>query len=78
VYKRASHNPNARVSPNYSIVEDLSQTPCTMSALEVIQSCPAQRATMLYVIRATDSSNQLFMKFDTTEVKAYLHYHVAF
>jgi hypothetical protein len=37
-FKRASHNPNARAAQNYSVVEDLSQTPCAMSALEVLQS----------------------------------------
>jgi hypothetical protein len=40
-FKRASHNPNARAAQNYSVVEYLSQTPCAMSALEVLQSCPA-------------------------------------
>jgi hypothetical protein len=40
-FKKASHNPNARATKNYSVVEDLSQTPCAMSALEVLQSCPA-------------------------------------
>jgi hypothetical protein len=37
-FKRSSHNPNARAAQNYSVVEDLSQTPCVMSALEVFQS----------------------------------------
>jgi hypothetical protein len=36
-FKRASHNPNARAAQNYSVVEDLSQTPCAMSALEVLK-----------------------------------------
>jgi hypothetical protein len=40
-FKKASHNPYARVVQNYYVVEDLSQTPCTMSALEVLQSCPS-------------------------------------
>jgi hypothetical protein len=40
-FKRASHNPNARDAQKYSVVEDLSQTPCAMSALEVLQSFPA-------------------------------------
>jgi hypothetical protein len=35
-FKKASHNPNARATQNYSVVEDLSQTPCAMSALEVL------------------------------------------
>jgi hypothetical protein len=34
--KRSTHNPNARATHNYSIVEDLGQTPCVMSALEVL------------------------------------------
>ncbi|MCY6524812.1 hypothetical protein, partial [Actinobacillus pleuropneumoniae] len=36
--KRATINPNARAAQNYSIVEDLGQSPCAMSALEVLQS----------------------------------------
>ena len=35
---RCTHNLNARVSQHYSIVEDLAQAPCAMSALEVLQS----------------------------------------
>jgi hypothetical protein len=40
-FKKSSHNPNARAAQNYSVVEDLSQTPCAMSTLEVLQSCSA-------------------------------------
>ena len=40
VLKRSRHNPNARAAQNYSVVEDLGQTPCAMSALEVLQTCP--------------------------------------
>jgi hypothetical protein len=40
-FKRASHNPNTRAAQNYSVVEDVSQTPCAMSALEVLQSFPS-------------------------------------
>jgi hypothetical protein len=40
VFKKASHNPNARATQNYSVVEDFSQTPCAMFALEVLQSFP--------------------------------------
>jgi hypothetical protein len=40
-FKKASHNPNARAAHNYSVVEDLSQTPCAMFAVEVLQSFPA-------------------------------------
>jgi hypothetical protein len=33
---------------------------------------------LLSVIRVVDSSNQLVMKFDATDVKPHLPYHVAF
>jgi hypothetical protein len=36
VLKHSTHNPNARSTHNYSIVEDLGQTRCTMSTLEVL------------------------------------------
>jgi hypothetical protein len=35
-FKKASHNPKVRATQNCSLVEDLSQTPCTMSSLEVL------------------------------------------
>jgi hypothetical protein len=41
VLKCSTHNPNARATQNYSIIEDLGQTPCAMSALEVLQMCPS-------------------------------------
>jgi hypothetical protein len=40
-FKKDSHNPNTRAAQNYSVVEYLSQTPCAMSTLEVLQSCPS-------------------------------------
>ena len=36
VFKKAFHNPNARASSNYSVVEYLAQIPCAMLALEVL------------------------------------------
>jgi hypothetical protein len=46
-FKKYSHNPNERASQYYSVVEDLSQTPCAMSTLEVLQSFPSQRKDLL-------------------------------
>jgi hypothetical protein len=40
-FKKASHNPNARAAKKYSIVEDLTETPCAMFALEVLQIRPS-------------------------------------
>ena len=44
---RCTHNLNACAAQHYSIVEDLAQASCAMSALEVLQSCPSQRKALL-------------------------------
>jgi hypothetical protein len=77
-FKRASHNPNARAAQNYSVVEDLSQTPCAMSALEVLQSFPAQRKALLTALGSTNTCNPGTIMLDTTDLKPRLPYHVAF
>ena len=77
VYKWASHNPNVRVSPNYSIVEDFSQTPCAMSSLEVLQSCPSQSNALLEAIGSMDFTS-LMENFDMFDVKPCLSYNVSF
>jgi len=46
-YKRVLHHLNARAAPNYSVVEYLSQKPCAMFALKVLQRCPSQRNIFL-------------------------------
>ena len=56
VFKKTLHNPNDRVVANYFVVEDLAQTPCVMSALDVLQSCPAQRDALLAALGSMDSS----------------------
>jgi len=48
------HNPNARAAPIYLFVEDLAQTPCAMSTLEVLQIFPSQHNVLLSAIGATD------------------------
>jgi hypothetical protein len=77
-FKKASHNPNARATHNYSVVEDLSQTPYVMSALEVLQSCPSQRQTLLTALGSTKTCNPGTIKLDTTDLKPRLPYQVAF
>ena len=76
--KRPTINPNARAAQNYSIVEDLAQSPCAMSALEVIQSCLAQCSAFLTVIGATNPKNSLLITFDMTNFKKRLPHHMAF
>jgi hypothetical protein len=77
VLKHSTHNPNARATQNYSIVEDLGQTPCAMSALEVIQKCPSQRNSLLSALGDLDPSISKVIKFDITDVNPRLPYHVA-
>jgi hypothetical protein len=54
VVRKSAFNPHACVAQNYSIVEDLAQAPSVMSALEVLQSCPAQRKALLKAIGGID------------------------
>jgi hypothetical protein len=56
-FKKDSHNPNARAAQNYSVVEDLSQTPCAMSTLELLQIFPAQRKALLTTLGSTETCN---------------------
>jgi hypothetical protein len=77
-FKRASHNPNARAAHNYSVVEDLSQTPCAMSALEVLQSFRTQRKALLTALGSTETCNPGTIMLDTTDLKPRLPYHIVF
>jgi hypothetical protein len=77
-FKKYSHNPNARAAQNYSLVEDLSQTPCAMSALEVLQSFPSQRKSLLTALGSTETCNPSTIMLDTIDLKPRLPYHVAF
>jgi hypothetical protein len=77
-FKKSSHNPNTRAAQNYSVVEDLSQTPCAMSALEVLQSFPTQRKALLTTLGSTETCNPGTIMLYTTNLKPRLPYHVAF
>jgi hypothetical protein len=77
-FKKASHNRNAGAAQNYFVVEDLSQTPCAMSALEVLQSFPYQRKALLTTLGSTETCNLGTIMLDATNLKPCLPYHVAF
>lgn len=72
------HNPNARASPNYNIVDDLASAPCAMSALEVLQSCPSQRKALLSAIGACDPTDSWLITFDLDQAATHLPHQVAF
>jgi len=63
--KHTTHNPNARATQNYSVVKDLAQAPCAMSILEVLQSCPVQRSTLLSMLVVQDPINSNTISFST-------------
>jgi hypothetical protein len=77
-FKKASHNPNARAAQNYSIMEDLAQTPCAMSALEVLQSFPSQRKALLSSLGVVETTNSGMIFFYPTDYKPCLPHHVTF
>jgi hypothetical protein len=77
-FKKASHNLNARAAQNYPVMEDLAQTPCAMSSLEVLQSFPSQRKALLYSLGATDTNKSRIVVFDLTDYKPHLPHHIAF
>jgi hypothetical protein len=54
---RNVHNPQARVAHNYSLVDDLAQSPAAMSVLEVLQTCPTQRKSLLSALGAVDPAD---------------------
>jgi hypothetical protein len=52
------------VAQNYNIVEDLAHAPSVMSALEVLQTCPAQRKSLLKAIGGIDLTDMNLIVFD--------------
>jgi hypothetical protein len=64
VIQKSAFNPHTCVAQNYSIVEDMAQAPYTMSALEVLQSCPIQRKALFKVIGGINPMDTNLIIFD--------------
>jgi hypothetical protein len=62
--RRNVHNPQARAAHNYSLVDDLAQSPAAMSFLEVLQTCPTQRKSLLSAMGAVDPADTRLITFD--------------
>ena len=77
VLKNSGHNPNARDAHNYSIVEDLGQTPCVMSVLELLQSCPPQRKALLSSLGINYDNSSSVIKFETMGLQPCFPYYVS-
>jgi hypothetical protein len=71
------NNLNAQAAQHYSIVEDLAQAPCAMSALEVLQSCPSQRKALLQAIGVVDSADASLLSFDPEHSEPRLPHSIA-
>ena len=63
--RRIANNATARAAVNYSIVDDLAQTPTTMSSLEVLKTCPTQWKALLATLGVVDPSDSKLITFDT-------------
>jgi hypothetical protein len=62
--RRNVHNPQARAAHNYSLVDDLAQSPAAMSVLEVLQTCPTQWKSLLSALGAVDPADTRLITFD--------------
>ena len=62
--RRNVHNPQARAAHNYSLVDDLAQSPTAMSVLEVLQTCRTQRKSLLSAMGAVDPADTRLITFD--------------
>jgi hypothetical protein len=62
--RRNVHNPQARAAHNYNLVDDLAQSPTAMSVLEVLQTCPTQRKSLLSAMGAVDPADTRLITFD--------------
>lgn len=75
---KSSYNPNARATRHYIIVEDLVQAPSTMSTLEVLQTCPTQRKSLLFSIGGINPADLNLITFDLENHVPRLPYQIAF
>ena len=48
-----------------------------MSALEVLQTCPSQRNSLLSSLGVSDDISSSMIKFETHGIQPYLHYYVS-
>ena len=60
------------------MVEDLTQAPCAMSTLEVLQSFPTQRKNLLTALGALHPDNTNLIHFNVENYKPRLPYKLAF
>jgi hypothetical protein len=62
--RRNVHNPQARAAHNYSLVDDLAQSPAAMSVLEVLQTFPTQQKSLLSALGVVDPVDTRLITFN--------------
>ena len=65
---RIENNPNAHVTPNYNIVDDLVQSSTSISTLEDLRNCPMQRKSLLLTLGVIDPFNSHLTTFYLDQV----------
>ena len=68
----------SKVAHNYSIINDLAQSPTAISALQVLQSCPKQQKAILSALGTVDPADTRIMAFDLVKTTPRLHSMVTF
>jgi hypothetical protein len=76
--RRNVHNPHAKAAHNYSLVDDLAQSPAAISVLEVLQTCPSQRKSLLSALGALDTADTQLITFGSDNGEPRLPAQVAF
>ena len=71
-------NPSARAAQFYNVVEDLTQEPCAISTLEVLQSCPTQHENFLSSLGDFDPDNSTMITFNVENYKSRLSHQLCF
>jgi hypothetical protein len=62
--RRNVHNPQARATHNYSLVDELVQSLAAMSVLEVLQTYPMQWKSLLSALGAVNPTDTRLITFD--------------
>jgi hypothetical protein len=66
------HNPQARETHNYSLVDDLAQSSAAMSVLEVLQTCPTQQKSLLSALGEVNPTDTRLVNFDLDSYEPHL------
>jgi hypothetical protein len=72
------HNPHARESHNYTLVDDLAQSSTAMFVLKVFQTCPTQCKLFISTLGEVDRADTRLIIFDLDRGEPHLPTLVSF